>query len=102
MKIFFPLSALQAASAGLFQHWRKRSVSVDKCKIDKKNHKEKVEPIKLIHLSSAFLVLGVGLSLGFLVFLLEKIFAKLLKKTNNRWMFNDPKKMITRSVCTHF
>jgi len=57
---------------------------MDKCKVGKNNDKEKVGPIKLIHLSSAFLVLSGGLGLGSLAFLLEKIFGKLLKKTNNR------------------
>ena len=76
IKFFF--SALQAASAGLFQHWRKKNnnINMDKCKIHKNNDKKKVEPIKLIHLSSAFLVLGGGLSLGFLAFILENIFGR--------------------------
>jgi len=49
--------------------------AVDKCKI--KDNQENaagrlMRPIKLIELSSAFLVLGVGLSLSVLAFLAER------------------------------
>ena len=50
--------------------------AVDKCKIkDNQENAGRVRPIKLIELSSAFLVLGVGLTLSVLAFLAERCFA---------------------------
>jgi len=54
---------------------------LDKCKLDesskatKDNNYGKVKPIKIIELSSAFLILGAGLTLGTLVFLVERFVA---------------------------
>ena len=75
----YKFSILRANSMGLTDHWTKSGISnadVDKCFIDQKNNKGdgKVKPIKLIELSSAFLVLGVGLSLSTLTFLVERLF----------------------------
>jgi len=43
------------------------------CKLDKiKADGGKVKPIKLVELSSAFFVLGVGITLSTLVFLIER------------------------------
>jgi len=64
---------------GLTDHWIKSGISnadVDKCTIYNKNNRGdgKAKPIKLIELSSAFLVLGVGLTLSTLTFLVERLF----------------------------
>jgi len=49
---------------------------VDKFRIDKNSKVEgKVKPIKLVELSSAFLVLGVGLAMSTLAFLVERFIA---------------------------
>ena len=53
---------------------------MDMCRINNNQPGEKVKTIKLIELSSAFMVLGVGLFLSFVVFLLELIFAFIKKR----------------------
>jgi len=63
---------------GLGKYWIQLSQNgaVNKCKIkDNQENAGRVRPIKLIELSSAFLVLGVGLTLSALAFLAERCFA---------------------------
>lgn len=55
----------------------------EKC-LKKKEKAAKEVPIKLIDLSSAFLILGIGLGLAVLCFLLELIVAKYQKEMNLR------------------
>ena len=70
----FLFSLLQAVSAGLTEYWKKWSTSsMDMCKVDQMKSKEKAKPIKLIELSSAFLVLGIGIVMSSTVFLLERL-----------------------------
>ena len=66
--------------AGLIEYWKRWSNGVsltDMCKIsgrdNKENRNEKQKPIKLIELTSAFFVLGIGYVLTTTAFLLEKI-----------------------------
>ena len=65
--------------AGLIEYWKKWSngaqMSGDTCKItaNQLSKDGKPKPIKLIELSSAFFVLGVGYALAILFFLIEKI-----------------------------
>jgi len=64
---------------GLINYWKQMSQNgaVNQCKIkdSQDNNAARVRPIKLIELSSAFLVLGVGLILSVLAFLAERCFA---------------------------
>jgi len=76
LKIDTHISLLRAISAGLIDLWQKWSLpNIDKCKLDKNKDDGKVKPIKLAELSSAFLVLGVGLILSALAFLIESLVA---------------------------
>lgn len=68
-------SLLQAISSGLMEYWKKwNTVNMDRCKLENNKDNGKMKSIKLIELSSAFLVLGVGLTLCALNFLLELLF----------------------------
>jgi len=60
---------------GLINYWKQMSQNgaVDKCKIKNRQHDVRgVRPIKLIELSSAFLVLGAGLTSSVMAFLVER------------------------------
>ncbi len=67
-------SLLRINSAGLLEYWKKKnSMNMDMCKLDKfKADGGKVKPVKLVELSSAFFVLGVGLTASTFVFLIER------------------------------
>lgn len=70
---FLVPSVLRANSAGLMEYWKKRNImNIDMCMLDKKKAEGNPKPIKLIELSSAFFVLGVGIALSAFVFLIEK------------------------------
>lgn len=70
---------MRAMEAGLIEHWKKwgngAPLNLNMCKlIDNRSHFDtKLRPIKLIELSSAFLVLGFGYALAILTFLVERI-----------------------------
>ena len=71
--IFF--SVLRVNSAGLMEYWKKwSSMNIDKYMLDKNRAEGNPKPIKLIELSSAFFVLGVGFTLGTLHFVFEKCY----------------------------
>ena len=55
---------------------------MDMCRLDKNknSNKEKVKPIKLVELSSAFLVLGIGLTLSILAYFLEWLIGSFIFK----------------------
>ncbi len=59
------------------EYWKKWSTALnqDVCRVynSPKLSKTQVKPIKLIEMSGAFLVLGVGLTLATFVFIVEKI-----------------------------
>lgn len=58
---------------GLGDYWKKKHVpSMDRCKLENQDVGGP-KPISLFELSSAFVILGIGLSLGILVYLVEKI-----------------------------
>lgn len=60
-------------SAGLVEYWKKRSsMNIDMCMLGKTKAEGKPKPIKLIELSSAFFVLGVGIALSTVTFLIER------------------------------
>lgn len=67
--------------AGLIEYWKRWSngvsLNLDMCKIsgtyNKENRDGKQKPIKLIELTSAFFVLGIGYALATTTFLFEKI-----------------------------
>lgn len=67
----------RAMETGLWDHWRKSHVpSTDRCKLDaykREERKKKPKSINLSDLSGAFLVLGVGLFLAFMVFTVERV-----------------------------
>ena len=68
-------SVLRANSAGLMEYWKKRNImNIDMCMLGKIKAERNPKPIKLIELSSAFFVLGVGITLSTFVFLIEKCF----------------------------
>jgi len=61
--------------AGLVDHWKTVYIlSIGQCDLNTyQKSKKKTKPIRLIELSSAFFVLGIGLGLSILAFLLERI-----------------------------
>jgi len=57
------------------EYWKKMNImNIDMCMLDKMKAEGNPKPIKLIELSSAFFVLGVGITLSTLVFLIERFF----------------------------
>jgi len=57
------------------EYWKKRnSMNMDMCKLDNNKAEGAPKPIKLIELSSAFFVLGVGVTLSAFIFVLERFF----------------------------
>lgn len=76
---------------GLYDYWKREYVrSVEKCNSNPTGNQKKSQgkapnkPIRLIELSSAFLILGVGLSLSFFVFLMERVINMGIKIMNQR------------------
>jgi len=61
--------------AGLVDHWKKVYIpSIGQCDLNNyQKSQKKTKPIRLIELSSAFFVLGIGLGLSILAFLMERI-----------------------------
>ncbi len=65
--------------AGLIEYWKKWSpgkvLDMDLCKLanNEPHTDENVKPIKLIELSSAFFVLGLGYALATMAFMCEKV-----------------------------
>ncbi|XP_057376140.1 ionotropic receptor 93a-like [Daphnia carinata] len=60
--------------SGLLDHWLKQyTPNVDKCMVGKSKPHERVVPFTLLDLSSAFLLLGIGIGLCLFAFLLELI-----------------------------
>ena len=61
--------------AGLHDYWSAKYVKkTDRCNLDKyKEENSKPKAIKLVELSSPFLVLSIGLGLSVLTFLIERI-----------------------------
>lgn len=57
--------------------------NVDKCLVKKKESAAQ-KPIKLVDLTSAFFVLGVGLSLSLICFVSERIYFNLHRRKVNR------------------
>lgn len=58
--------------SGLLVHWlRKYTPNVDKCMLDTVKPRGRMTSISLLDLSSAFLLLGFGVGLSIVVFLLE-------------------------------
>ena len=69
---------LDAYEFGLIDHWIDEALKIpgtDKC-FETKPRKAKDVPIKLVDLTGAFLILGIGLGVSTLSFLLELIVAK--------------------------
>ena len=66
--------------SGLMRFWAKTVVPMaDKCLTTKKRRTSSRQvPIYLVDLTSAFLILGVGLGLAILTFLLEHIYSRIL------------------------
>ena len=61
-------------SAGLMEYWKKwSSMNIDMCMLGKTKAEGKPKPIKLVELSSAFFVLGVGIALSTFAFLIERL-----------------------------
>ena len=51
--------------------------NVDQCKMENQKASSRQRALSLVDLTSAFIVLGLGLSLAFLVFLLEVIYKRI-------------------------
>lgn len=70
--LFRSLQYLQ--ESGLLDHWLKQyTPNVDKCMVGKSKAHERMIPFSLLDLSSAFLLLGIGIGLCLFAFLLELI-----------------------------
>jgi hypothetical protein len=66
--------------SGLMLFWVKNLPTIPKaneCFADKKNQVSRLAPIQLSDLTSAFLILGIGLGLATLSFLVELIYFKM-------------------------
>lgn len=79
---------MKTMEAGLIEYWKKRStyklLKMEMCEVknmmdEKQKLGVKPIPIKLIDLSSAFFVLGIGYTLSVLVFIIEKIMSLIYK-----------------------
>ena len=78
---------MKTMEAGLIEYWKKRGtyklLKMEICEVKNIDESQKLggkpTPIKLIDLSSAFFVLGIGYTLLVLVFLLEKITSLICK-----------------------
>lgn len=62
----------RALETGILDVWKKNNVpSMDRCKLPNQGRDRKPTPITLAQLSSAFLILGIGLALALFSFLIE-------------------------------
>ena len=68
---------MRLMESGDFAKWEHKYISENygQC-LDLKPKKAKRKPLKLEQFTSSFILLGVGLSLGLLVFLWERFFAR--------------------------
>ena len=65
---------MQSLEVGLVPYWfSKHTPNIDKCRVDIEKPQGKIKSIKLYDMASAFLVIGFGVALSFLAFLLEII-----------------------------
>ena len=72
----------RAREMGINTVWRKNHVpNIDKCILENQNKDRKPKQITLVHLSSAFAILLVGITLALFAFVCE-IFSSWLKKVN--------------------
>lgn len=63
---------------GLMMHWLKNNLPpVDKCLVKSKDSARQ-KPIKLVDLTSAFFILGIGVSIALFSFLMEVIYFRFL------------------------
>jgi hypothetical protein len=70
---------LELCETGLIRFWIKNLPTIpkaDECFAENKRRVSRPVPIQLTDLISAFLILGIGLGLATLIFLLEKIYSK--------------------------
>ena len=75
----------RAREMGINTVWRKNHVpNIDKCKLETQNKDRKPTKITLAKISSAFLVLGIGVALALFVFLIEIIYASIMKRHNQQ------------------
>nr|CAH0101189.1 unnamed protein product [Daphnia galeata] len=76
----FSKGILEIWEAGLVRFWVKNLPTIpkaDECLTENKRKVSRLVPIQLSDLTSAFLILGIGIGLATLVFLLETIYSKL-------------------------
>lgn len=69
--------------SGLMTFWVRNLPTIPKaneCFADEKNQVSRLVPIQLSDLTSAFLILGIGIGLAALSFLLELIYCNMAKK----------------------
>ncbi len=79
-------SLLQVIAAGLMEYWKKwsGSLNLNVCRVTSNNDsKMKMKSIKLIEMSSALFVLGLGLTLATIAFILENIAWLLIHSKKN-------------------
>lgn len=70
-----------ALETGILDIWKKKHVpSMDRCKLKNQDRDRKPAPITVAHLSSAFVVLGIGYALGIFSFLVEMIIPSFFKQ----------------------
>ncbi len=65
---------LRALETGLVDCWKKKHIpNMERCKLDKADgeNNRRPRPITLVALSSAFAIIGIGIVLSILVFLIE-------------------------------
>ena len=75
----------RAREMGINTVWRKNHVpNIDKCMLETQNKDRKPTKITLAKISSAFLVLGIGVALALFVFLIEIIYASIMKRHNQQ------------------
>jgi len=80
IKFFYSLQILW--ENGLLNYWVKQYMpAVDKCMADKVKPHGKLSSLKLIELSSPFLLFGIGTILSFTTFLVEKLLIPTIMRT---------------------
>jgi len=79
---------MRMGEAGLHDYWSAKYVKkTDRCNLDKyKEENSKPKAIKLVELSSPFLVLGIGIGLSAITFLIERIvfYGKKIREQGNQ------------------
>ncbi len=73
---------LRALETGLIDYWKKQHIpSMKRCQLDKvDSDNRRPKPITLVALSSAFAIIGIGITLSILAFFIEVTVSFLVRR----------------------